>query len=369
MYNTVMYDDLMGLLPMIDTNFGVNGFTNITMGGLFDPAYNPPGGGGPIPAIVWNIGTFPPGAVFAASFTVMLLNPVPQSNFVNTVFLDSDQSSAALQGILSLLVGLSDTPSVSSTKLGPSIVFAGDTFTYILLEVNDSLVTLNDMVILDKIPNGATFNSTWFGDAAASGTIFYATTTNFPDAANPPPPATQTNVTWFAFYIPQMSSMFFPPPGPVSLAAIAIDVTVDQPADPCEIQGILNRSISRVYEFTPPTSTQQVIMGGPLEVQRAVATAVLPERGLFDTSPALATLTPNPVTIPGRSLTAWLVRNQLTPTSDTFTNVFVEIQLSPISVNGISAFPSLVSVLGGTIQLLDPANGRVILELGALAPV
>ena len=174
MYNTVLYDDVSDFLrspPMIDTNLGDNGFQNISGGGYFDPAYVPPSGGAPFPAIVWtNIhgGTFVPGAGFYETFTVTLSPDANGEVIHNTVCLDSDQTSEICDDIEFLVELNTDVFGVyvkGDDLNGNPLVRAaydddphnevtyGDTYMYRLGVRNNSFVEMNDVVFVDRIPD------------------------------------------------------------------------------------------------------------------------------------------------------------------------------------------------------------------------
>lgn len=96
MYGVVVYDNLSDLMGKIDPNLGGTDIPVVDIspaGGFYVPAYTPPAGGEPFPAVVWtNYPTLTPGATFTGSFGVRLLDtpPLPGiGSYINTVWLDS----------------------------------------------------------------------------------------------------------------------------------------------------------------------------------------------------------------------------------------------------------------------------------------
>lgn len=170
MYNTVVWDDVSDLLngPMINTNLG--------MGGFFTNMFTPPGGGPAVQAIVWNVGTFPPKAVFAESFGFRLLSAgmLPRTNYVNDAFIDSDQTTAIFDEEEVFLPppeipeasfakgdDLDSSFQISALSNDDSAEFTtyGETYPYGLLVRNNTLVKLRELLFFDMIPQGVTFNS------------------------------------------------------------------------------------------------------------------------------------------------------------------------------------------------------------------
>lgn len=278
--------------------------------------------------------------------------------------LASDQTST-LQDSLQVFVGLNQSPGNRVAK-GDNLIggftlnpFAdddpmsgagyGQLVPYGLSVLNNSAVTLNDVLALDRIPDGMTFHSSWFGSMASSGTIFYATTTNFPDARTPPPvtnitssflgpdwtvydplnppaPMTISNVTWLGWRIPRLDSVHFPPPSNAVVGEIAFfDATVDRRTDECSSILFTNIGLFRIYGLTPMSGVPQPVNGGFVESSDIEFTAAEPRVGVFNVESTQATLDPILLEVPGVSTYRLAVENMNLLNSDTFSNVTVDI--------------------------------------------
>ncbi len=404
MYNTVVYDDVSDLLNVIDTSVGSNGFFNISGGGVYNSSYTPPSGGAAIPAIVWNVGTLSPGASASVGFSVLLLNSPPQSNYVNDAYIDSDQTTV-VHDSLEITIGIDETPGGSFAKGdGPagyitsigggndqanSYIRYGDTYPYALKVINDSAVKLNDLVFLDQVPPRTIFNSAWVENTNINATIYYTTTTNYPDRENPPPvvytnapaglgpdwtvydpdnpPADsiRTNISWVAYYIPQVSSIHFPPADPVSSAIVYFDVKMKDAIMPCQSETVENLGIFRVYEYTDLSGTKQAVSGTleSTDIETTVAKPLVGEINIVS-----ANITPEIVDVPDNSHYTLTFKNSSERTSDTLTNVTVTLNWSKISVNGVMIYPSFVGAGGGSVVSFNPTNGTLTLSIGTMPP-
>jgi uncharacterized repeat protein (TIGR01451 family) len=400
MYNSVVYDDVSGLIGMIDEH-GTPGvpaddFLNISAGGAFVSSYTPPGGGAAFPAIVWNVGALEPGATFSASYSVALLAAPPQAQYVNTACLVSDQTTRVCDQIV-VQVGLDQTPSGGFRKTAPTSVPHGGTATFGLSGRNRSAVKLNDMVFLDRVPTNTTFRSAWIDDpnlVAAGATIFYSTSVILPqDWNNPPPvdytqapadldaganthwerydlnpPANPGDVTWIAFFFPQMDSPFLPnqgtpalpPSTPITSVAGFFDVTVFTPPNPCDDYEVQNLGHFQVNEMTPLNGVKGPLPTGPFHSTDEKHVAVIGTKSVVSAS---SSISPGLVVLPGQANYSLTVANN---GSDTLANVQAEVQLSQLPINGLMQFPSVQGISpAGTF---DAVNGRIHFALGLMAP-
>jgi uncharacterized repeat protein (TIGR01451 family) len=425
MYNTVVYDNLTGLLNVIvdqpPAGPSASDFSNITpAGGVFDPAFDAdgPGGAAPFPAIRWNAGTLVPGQTFFASFSVQLQpNPTP-AQYSNFACVDSDQSPALCDSI-NVRIGLDQTPTGSFAKGdnasgffsikaqfndNPSFfVPYGGTVGFALSCANSGLSKLNDLVFLDQIPANTTFNSAWFNDAnldQSGARIFYSTSAAFPNANNPPPilhtaapadldagannfwepydsnpPANPAAVKWVAFYLHQLDSVLLPnqgtpagqfPVAPITTGVGYFDVKVFTPANQCTDTLITNYGIFRVFESTDLNTNQTMIGGGGITVADGEQVFAKGYIGNLVVAGA-SSITPNPVQLPANnSIYTVTLANSSVPTSDALANVQVTLQLCPVTVNGVPQFPSVQSI--SPAGSYNAGSGQITIALGQMLP-
>ncbi len=402
MYNTVVYDDLSGLLNVI-ADLGAPGLSaedlfNISpAGGTFNPAYDPDGAGSlpAIPAIVWNVGTLEPGGNFSGSFSVQLLASPPQTEYINRACVTSDQTSPICRQFV-VKIGIDQTPGSTFTKSAPTQVPYGGSAVFGLTAANSSAVKLNDLVLLDMVPPNTTFNTAWFNDPnlfLSGARIFYSTSVLFPDP-NIPPPVDYTQapadldvspnaywerydliplvmpaaVTWVAFYIPQLDSVHLPnnrtpalpPSTPITSAAGFFDVNVFAAVNPCIDAALFNRGLFQANESTDLSGVKAPIAGGPLN---SISDRHVTVTGVKARLSAGSGITPVLVEVPGNSTYSLTVANN---GSDALANVQVVVQLSQISVNGVLEYPSVQGISpAGTY---NPLSGQVTFALG-LMPV
>ncbi|MBC8097248.1 MAG: DUF11 domain-containing protein, partial [Akkermansiaceae bacterium] len=348
-----------------------------------------------IPAIVWNVGTFGPGANFSGSFSVQLLASPPQAQYINRSCMTSDQTSQTCDQIV-VKIGLDGTPGASFNKTGPNGVPHGGSAVFKLSAGNSAAVKLNDLVLVDRVPTNTTFNSAWFNDPnliASGAKIFYSTSVILPeDWSNPPPtdytqapadldagpntywarydlipPPNPAAVTWVAFYIPQLDSPHLPnngtpalpsPPTPITSAEAFFEVTVFSPPDPCADDVVFNRGLFQVNESTDLSGVKAPIAGGPLSGSRDWAVGVIGTKAGVG---AVSEITPIAVVLPGNSTYSLLVFNN---GSDPLANVQVVVQLSQMSVNGVLEYPSVQGISpAGTY---NPFNGQITFALGLM---
>ena len=211
MYNSVIWDDMSDYISLIDTNFGTGGFV-INGGGYYDPAYTPPGHTSAIPAIVWtNEPVLVPGATFHKSFSVRWDASANSNTVTNVACLDSERTTEVCDSVvihILLNTGVGDGvfgkgDNITGSKSVCAAwcdddwwdhIIAGETYTYHLLVDNDTFIDIEDVVFIDRIPDEVNFLSATLTEAA-SGTIYYTTSTAYPNPTNAPPwsnPATNS---------------------------------------------------------------------------------------------------------------------------------------------------------------------------------
>ena len=410
MYNTVMYDDVSDLVGNIDPAFGTSGFDNISGGGVYDAAYIAPDGSGPFPAIVWeNIGEgadsiFHPGATYAETFEVRILASPADETFDNLVCIDSDQTDAVcdlvtmetipdetvpgifakgddLNNSITAMARRNDDPTLAATY--------GGNYKYLLRINNTALITVTDVVMVDRIPDEVDLVAAYVPDATANATVFYTTTAAFNDPMVSPdiitttlptsigggwinwdttPPANPAQVTWVAFYIPEVSPAFIGDGRHEYYAHF--DVNVKEPivpTDRCVGMQIDNTGLFHAYGKEPfggGTPIAIDLFASDPEITHVaadIATLNADLSGIF--------LTPNPVSgLPATVSYSVRLSNDIeNGVAHSAANVRVELQWSQVAVNGVPQYLDFLTASGGTIETFDPANGRIVVNVGTLA--
>ncbi len=415
MFGVVVYDDISNLIGKIDPDLGGAGVPVVDIsppGGYYDPAYTPPSGGDPFPAVVWeNRPTLGPGAVFTGSFAVRMLGTPPlleAGSYTNTVWLDSIYTEPVSS---SLVVSwpVDETPFGVFAK-GDNLdsyfgitalnddrelfVRPGASYPYGLAVNNSGMVALNDLIFVDRIPDGTTFKSAWFTDPwlQTNAVIYYSTVetvdTNTPPAYGPDnvpadidvgdadywstnPPGNPADVKWVAFYIPAVNSHYAEPgsagwvDGAPCYAVGYFDVTVSptllEPT-PCFDKLIINRGHFNAFAYTS-------LAGGNKVATHLSATNDETTRVAID-KPKLAFSAPGRVTPsvlgePGQLAYTVNVMNSGTAMAE---DVLLEIRWPSVNVNGVRQYIAFDSVSPASIREFDPENGRLVLELGNIAP-
>jgi uncharacterized repeat protein (TIGR01451 family) len=416
MYGTVVYDDLSNLMGKINPDLGGPGIPVADIspaGGTYTPAFTPPGGGASFfPAVVWtNCSTLAPGGRFTSSFAVQLLDAAQlagEGSYTNTAWLASshtDPISSAVDvvwpadetphGVFAKGDNLDANFDISIHNDDPSLfVRPGTSYPYGLAVDNDGVVALNDLIFADRIPDGTTFKSVWFNDPwlQTNAVVFYSTVTtadtNTPPAygaANAPgdidvgtndfwstvPPADPADVTWVAFYIPAVNSIHAQPGSPGWVAGAPtravgyFDVTVSPSflaPKPCVDKHITNRGHFDSYAYTPLAGGGKV--AGRLHATNDETTRVSidkPRLGFAERG----RVTPMVLGEPGRLSYTLGVKNTGTAMAE---DVLLEICWPSAEVNGVSQYVAFDSVSPASIREFDPADGRLVLELGTIAP-
>ena len=414
MYDVILWDDVSQFLsptPLIDTNLGVNGFQNISGSDwYYDANFLPPGGTSTIPAIVWtNVsgGVLSAGEPFFRTFDVTFIPAANGMTITNVVGLDSDQTSPIYDSLPVTLELNTDTTGIYSKDddlNGRQSIQAnhnedetlatiyGGSYDYQVGIYNGSMVGARDVVMLDKIPDDVWLQSAFAAPGIASGTVFYATTTNYPDNMSPPPfdytaapgdfdvpgsnlwsstpPSAISNVTWVAFYFPAVDSYRTMASSPIPKRAYGkFRVKVKPAIDPCVGKRIKNWSLFHTYNLAFPGGG-----GGPhAKSFPSVAdwenTLVKPRIAVIDTGDR-AKVQPSTVRVQGDTTYTLQVVNRNVPNSDVLRNPFVDFTWGDIQINGISTVPSYVSLTGGTVDWAnsDLANGSLRVRLSDLAP-
>lgn len=410
MYNSVVYDDVSSLIGNIDPAFGTSGFNNISDGGQYVASYTAPDGTGPFPAIVWDdVGSgadsiLNPGATFARTFESRILNNPADATFTNSVCLDSDQTTPVcdqvtletipdetvpgifakgddLNNSISALAAQNDDPLLAATY--------GGNFKYLLRINNTSLVTVTDVVMADMIPPEVDLISAYVPDASANATVYYSTTTALTDPNVSPaidqtalptslgtewtnwattPPADPAQVTWVAFHLPNVSPAYINDGHHQYYAHF--DVRVKTPANPtdrCVGMAIDNTGLFHAYGKEPFGGGTPIAID--LFAQDDELTHVAADIATLNADLSKITLSPNPANdLPATVNYSVEVANKIeNGVAHSASNVRVELNWSPINVNGTPQIPGFLNATGGSIETFDPTNGRVIVNVGTLA--
>ena len=403
MYNTVLYDNISDILPEL---IGPPAPGDISGGGVYWPGPGPTTVDGqtvPAESIYWSLGTFEPGDTFNESFSVTLSNHSGNPAGVygpweNVAVIDSDQTNP-IQDQIDFVIGIPG-PGGCICKAGYFPTYPGDEqdnnctvadgtvpvlyddpVQYRMTFRNCGGSMLHDMLVFDRVPDevilqGASMPTNY------NGTIFYSTIAGFDDpTVHPPfdtnsytsdnlswsqtPPVDLSTVTWIAYYIPQISSIFFPPADPASTVTVNMDVIIPEPPMPCDGLTVTNWAIWKVHGQTDITDAYSDI-SPPLTFVDEDITIAAPPKGIFDVDLTKASITPATVFLPGQSTYKLRVVNEDRNSGNTLTNVQLTIQVSPIYINGVASYPSLLNISGGTLTSLNPATGTFNLDLGLM---
>ncbi|MEM7393510.1 MAG: hypothetical protein AAF492_14285, partial [Verrucomicrobiota bacterium] len=278
-----------------------------------------------------------------------------------------------------------DEEDINCTPLDGTIpIVYGDPIRYRTRMRNCGASFLNDVIVFDKVPTNVLVVSAVL-PTDTNGLVFYATTTLFTNVLKAPPfdhtllpgspgadwsqtpPADLSTVTWVAWYVPQLSSEFFPPTDPATEIQAVLNVVTLEPADPCGEIIITNVAYVETHNFRLVGETNKQAFSTVRTNITDDLTRVQPRKGEFSGDLELATLTPLTI-VPDTGIYQLTVTNQDLTISEIFTNVTVDLYWTEIPVNGVMQYPSFVNVSGGMLTLFDPANGHLQLELGSMAP-
>ncbi|PKN55529.1 MAG: hypothetical protein CVU56_20835 [Deltaproteobacteria bacterium HGW-Deltaproteobacteria-14] len=410
-YQACVYDDLTPLLnlagnPAIKTPPGVtpNNGGQVYLAG--DPT--PPACGGvtvPPNSVWWYLDRLTVGERFNVSYAVTLREEAPTGTLhdgdviASSARVRSGFAPEQAASSFAIKVGVPDDPtgsfakgdmirgsaSVSAGNDNPySTVTYGDPVGWLLRTVNNGISALDDIVMVDKIPELTTFDSA-FLPSIAGGTIYYNTCATFTApgdcltrAANDPPDLDQgmligpswttvqppkEQVVWVAFVVPRLASPYFPEPGVPTSVTGEIGVTVDVPANLCPATDptLTNVGNFRVYRYTPPTGGTELIDGGGMSASNTEYVQVT------KLTPDLSRLTisDNPDQVVGAKTVTYNINvpNQKlagSPT-DTALNVVLNINIPQVAANGVPTtlgFQS-ISASGGSVNFVTNQNIRV----------
>ncbi len=412
MYDVVLWDDVSGfLLPdMINTNLGDSGFQSISGGGVFDAAYMPPDGSGSVPAIVWtniNDGVFVPGAGYYETFSVTFNSNADNKTINNRAFLGSDQSNpvySALPVTVKLNTGgagiyakgddLNGSISTTRGRDDDYLLYTtyGDSYDYRLKVSNNGMVGVRDIIMVDMIPTNVALQSATALPAAASGTVFYATTTAYMENTDPPPfdytaaptdfdagtntlwsatpPVPLSNTTWLAFYYPAVDSWMTMSTSTVPKAAYGdFRVRVRDSAMPCEDSHVDNLALFHSYGLVLPNGTPEPNGESFPTLTDWEITGVKPKQAVFTLWDECTDLSPGMVSAPGLITYMLHIKNRDIDDSDTLLDPYVDVTWDPILIDGVFVYPAYGGLTGGSIDWVNSnlSNGLVRVELNDLA--
>ncbi|MEZ4265908.1 MAG: OmpA family protein [Myxococcota bacterium] len=413
-FGAVVWDDLSGLL---DTLAGGGtpaqnppGVTSISHGGIFTASGVTLPGGVVVPprSVYWNLGTLNVGAAFSRTYQIQLAAGAPAGplnagdTFDGCAHLVSSlasQSGASATACKPFTVGVPDDPhgifakgdsirgslqvSANEDNASASVGF-GESMSWALRVSNGGVSRLNDIVLIDRVPDGMTFQAALL-PPNAEGTVWYHTNTALPGTTppefdpltgalgagwSPTPPASGPPVRWVAFQIPELASAYLPDPLVPSSVLAEILVRVDEPIDACPTAPISVANTGHLYVFgyTPLTAAiPEAIAGGPLAATNVEHVNVVSESPNL----SLSTASDLPSTVvSGETVTYTLaLRNQMPGGGplDTALDLHAAIALPQVLANGVLVHAALesVSAPGATVTYGLPAS----LDLHYAAPL
>ena len=299
---------------------------------------------------------------------------------------------------------LTATFNFNKATTGSSSESYGDSFSYQLSSSNGGAVRLDDVILVDMIPTGVELLGVTL-PSQFNGTIFYSTCTTpgvCDDSATPPPmdytaapgdldvgantywsstpPASLSTVTWVAFYVPCLSSPYFPSPFPSECHVVngspvpdevtaSLQMKVLEPGDPgfpgggsCDTFTIDNAGLAYAYEAgtstanadpAAPIPTAPFILTNDVNMLGGPALAILSGDGTAISGPSL-------VTAPNGANYAFTIENS---GDDTALATQATIQIPQIAVNGTLEYLSLTSVNGGFVDY-SGLPSQVVVTLG-----
>lgn len=422
MYESVLYDDVSDFTGKINTGYGDSGF-NITGSGIYSATYVAPDGSGPFPAVVWDIGTLTPGANFDRRFTVQPVCPGGNpTSITNTAYLDSARtdpvsSTFDLNVICTAEPGwnhykadeLNGHRGVTGIKtfdddtylpgLNTNWATYGDNLKYLLTMGNSGFTDNHDGFIFDRIqPISTTLTSVEPLPAGYTGQIYYSTDPGFTDELTPPdydnsnplvdidtggntywapldplnPPADIEDATWLAWYVEEIATDMFDSSIITDSVMVGFDVLLEpiSTAYACEARTYTNTSSAAVWRYNNGSALVDINGSPPATTSDTEITYIRPEVGVFELDPEIS---PSALPIPGTATYTLRVRNLDVAGSDTFTDTYVDLNWSQISVYGVPQYPSFISIDGGSVDFsdaaqFDPSNGYIRVNLGPMVP-
>lgn len=412
LYELTVHDDLTAILSVIDDGgdgLDESDFIATTGGAVFHSAYVPPLGGAPRPAMVWTIPVLAPGSFISGSYQFrMKAAAAIQEGLTQYQRSGAAESSRLVRMTRENTVQfpLNETPSgsfalgkrirgssgvtASSSDLSLLTLGSGEPFSFLLFGTNNGFVALNDLVFVNQLPQGSLFSGV-FLPPSINGSVFYSTTTQ-PEftVANPPPvsiadplvtlnpsgethwkdlaadpPANLSEVTWVAFYIPKLSSAYFPDGGVTSVTA-EINLSVET-AVPCSAAPISNQARFSVFRKTPIAGPPLVDagLGGPIHVSDTENHVITP---ITPAITAISSVSPNPVFHNDTSTVTYQVSvsNANSAGSADMAVGHMRLQWQSVMINGVPTLPALTELSPAVLIDGDPASGDVTVDFGAL---
>ncbi len=297
----------------------------------------------------------------------------------------------------SLIIGLDSTPGFAFGKGDmlnglPSIqtvindnpnafVTYGDPITFKLSVGNSALSKLNNVVMFDSVPAGTTFASAYL-PPSANGTIYYYTGT---DPVTGPPPAFFTSaatpatvngnwttnrasvgvVTWVAYFIPRLTSTYFPESvAPIAPSSIIADftVTVNTSGQVCS-DSVVNNKAWAFFPRTTPLSGPEAAFQVAVTVNDSEPVDVKPVLPNLEASNVTGPASANPGTTQQWVVTVYNHDRDLNQV-DTALSASAVIQIPKVVANGVSRYLTYLGADSGGGSLVrtyefPPSGGAV----------
>ncbi len=405
LFQAIVFDDVSDLVGKIDPAYGTGGF-DVAQGGQYTASGFTQGCVTVPPhSVWWDLSSLTVGEHFSLDYTVSLLPTLADGTTVdNQAWLRSSRPSQcgdqAQDGAL-VTIGIPDDPHGNFAK-GDEIrgtvgitagndnaektVTYGDVFSWYLRTSNDGASALDDLVMLDRIPDAVSFLSASL-PGAVTGEVYYHTGdgADWTDAPDFDPatgaltggwtttaPADPSTVRWVAFRVDHIASRYFPEAGVDSAATGKITVQVNPPAQACDEFAVTNRGLFHVYSYTPlGAAAPQMIDGGGISVTNDEVVNVAPRRP--DLSHSTLSDSPTDVRV-GESVTYHLFVNNMTTAQnpiDPAYDVEATIHLPTVDVNGVPTIlqPSALNPgTGGSVDYSQAASGVVRISYASLPP-
>lgn len=268
----------------------------------------------------------------------------------------------------------------------------GDVFSYLLSTINRNTVRVDDLIMIDKIPDGVEFVAATL-PSSVQGTIFYSTAgaANAPD--NPPSfdytlaprglgpswttavPSDPSLVEWVAFYVPCLNSLYFSGPsnpaenaclGRPSSATGEIQVRIPTPGDVCSYYSTNNTGNFYVFEASNSINNSDSDvspLSSPVEFQDDnEATHVTPGLADIESRSSIS----GPVLLSSLESGEYIIRVENTG-DDTIYDTSLTIDIPQLMVNGLPQYIDLMSVTGGIVDF-SGLPSQVEIDLDNITP-
>jgi hypothetical protein len=269
----IVYESLTNWLSVFTPSAGT---LTISDGGRYEPAFVPPVGGSPRPAIVWNLPPLLPGQSWAGSYRPSL--PIgafePSNTKLRQAEMFASELGYAVPANRNVRLGSTDIVAgefaVGDFGVTPDpdgfeeSVMVGDPLTYYLQMTNRNLVELQEVVVLAPVPANSQLLD-WTLATSSPGQRFYSTTAdptfhpNNPppievaaggNDINPPatsrwinwddtPPVDLATVTWVAALVPRLGAVFAPGALPSAAEAMMLVEPLTSAVPTCTAAGSL----------------------------------------------------------------------------------------------------------------------------------